>query len=111
MEKQYSIERPPLYIGTPGRPARTINFNIESVEDEQYNFSFYSVIVPLARWNYDYIVSAIIEAEYPNDRMQAVINNYLLATREDDVVQEFAQMQQWRAMAKQVAHEVLGIKD
>lgn len=111
MEKNYSNERPPLYHGNPGYPSRTINFGIEEVEGgegEEKQYSFYSVIVPLARWNYESIVSAIITAAYPEDKMQAVINNYLTASREDDVVQEFLEMQEWRALAKATAHEVLG---
>ena len=45
------------------------------------------------------------------DRMQAVQNNYLLATREDgtEAIEEFMEMQEWRAMAKATAHEVLGL--
>lgn len=64
----------------------------------------------MTHWNYDGIVNAIITAEYPNDRMQAIQNNYLMATREDGngVIEEFLEMQQWRAMAKQTAHELLG---
>ncbi|MBQ8959407.1 MAG: hypothetical protein IJ057_13065 [Bacteroidales bacterium] len=66
--------------------------------------------VPLVHWNYDGIVNAIVTAEYPADRMQAVQNNYLMATREDggDAIEEFMAMQQWRALAKATAHEVLG---
>ena len=78
--------------------------------EEGYKYSYYSVSVPMTHWNYKGIVNAIVSAEYPADRMQAVQNNYLLATREDgtEIIEEFLEMQEWRAMAKQVAHEVLG---
>lgn len=80
-----------------------------SGSDEGYNYSYYSVSVPLVHWNYDGIVNAIVTDKYPADRMQAVQNNYLLATREDgtEAIEEFLEMQEWRAMAKAVAHEVL----
>lgn len=54
----------------------------------------------------------MITAQYPNDRMQAVINNYLLATREDgtEVVEEFLEMQEWRSMCKSTAKSVLGME-
>lgn len=107
MEKQYSTERPPIYHGNPGQPSRTVNFCIEKVEGEEEQYSFYSVVIPIARWSYDTIVSAIIEAEYPNDRMQAVINNFM-QNLSSDSEQEFEDMQAWRDMAKRTACELLG---
>ena len=64
----------------------------------------------MVHWNYDGIVNAIVTAEYPSDRMQAVQNNYLMAKREDggNAIEEFMEMQEWRALAKATAHEVLG---
>jgi hypothetical protein len=65
----------------------------------------------MTQWNYSGIVNALITAEYPNDRMQAVINNYLQATREDSsgVVDDFMTMQAWRDMCKATAKSVLGL--
>ena len=89
------------------------------------------------KWDYDGIVNALISAEYPNDRMQAVLDNYLqetdlskligllstaqnfnklrkqmedwLAERDQDIVREYEKMQEWRAMAKRVAKDVLNV--
>ena len=112
MNKNYSVELPTPFVQDIGSPSRTINFCVEPVSgsEEGYNYSYYSVSVPLVHWNYDGIVNAIVTAEYPADRMQAVQNNYLMATREDggDAIEEFMAMQQWRALAKATAHEVLG---
>ena len=112
MNKKYSVELPTPFDQDTGSPSRTINFCVEPVygSEEGYNYSYYSVSVPMVHWNYDGIVNAIVTAEYPSDRMQAVQNNYLMATREDggDAIEEFMEMQEWRALAKATAHEVLG---
>lgn len=107
MEKNYSNEMPPLYKGNPGEPTRTINFGVEEIEGEEKQYSFYSVVIPIARWDYDNIVSHIITAEYPNDRMQAVINNFMQDFSSESE-QEFEEMQAWRDLAKNTACEVFG---
>lgn len=91
----------------------------------------------IGNWSYDSIVNAIVTAEYPNDRMQAVLDNYLqetdlsklivllstaqnfnklrkqmedwLAERDQDIVREYEKMQEWRAMAKRIANDVLNV--
>ena len=111
MEKNYSNERPPLYTRDGGGThTRTINFGVEEHPGEENAYSYYSVSVKVGQWDYSGIVNAIVSAEYPADRMQAVQNNYLMAKREDgaDAIEEFMEMQEWRAMAKATAHEVLG---
>ena len=110
MNKNYSVELPTPFVQDIGSPSRTINFCVEELDgNEEGRYSYYSVSVPLTLWNYDGIVNALISAEYPSDRMQAIINNYLMAKREDDVVQEFLEMQDWRTMCKATAKSVLGI--
>ena len=134
MNRIQSTERPAPFTANPGQPTRNVNFDIQ---EEAEGYSYYSVTVPIARWDYDNIVSYIITAEYPNDRMQAVINNYhqetdlatlidllrttqnfnklrsamaeWLSSRDKDIVAEYETMQQWRAMAKEVAKEILDL--
>lgn len=60
-------------------------------------------------WHYDAIVSALVSAEYPRDKMDAVVNNYLADPTNDNAVEEMLEMQNWRAAAKQIAKEVLAI--
>lgn len=66
-----------------------------------------AVQLPVGGLSYDVIVDAIIAAKYPNDKMQATINNYLLDMGNPTSMAEFSEMQQWRSKAKQVAVEVL----
>lgn len=53
------------------------------------------------------IIDAIITAMYPSDRMQAVVNNYLLNQKDSERKAEFQEMQAWRAHAKEVATQVI----
>lgn len=64
----------------------------------------HSVIFYPWNWDYDSIVSAIVNAHYPRDRMDAVVNNYLLAPSDPDIKAEFDEMQALRAKAKAIAH-------
>ena len=138
MEKNYSNERPQLYTNDAGHEhTRTINFGIEENPNEENRFSFYSVKVKVGQWDYSGIVNAIVSAEYPTERMQAIMNNYhqetdlatlidllrttqnfnklrsamaeWLSSRDKDIVAEYETMQQWRAMAKEVAKEILDL--
>lgn len=86
------------------QPTRTI-YECYSVRMEQ----------PVTR---DRVVSAIIDAQYPSDEMQAIVNNHLLniATLADgntldesetEHEAEYQAMQDWRKKAKEVAKEIL----
>lgn len=87
-----------------GRPQYTLNILAEQQGDE---WRWMAVQLPVGGLSYDVIVDAIITAKYPNDKMQAVINNYLLDMGNPTSMAEFSEMQQWRSKAKQVAVEVL----
>lgn len=58
---------------------------------------------------YDGIVNAIVCDHYPADKMQAIINNYLLESESKEHQAEFAEMQAWRVKAKRVAKEVVSM--
>lgn len=115
MQKQYFDNEPQLveYEGSLVR----INFDVEHATEERQKqdsdkteevdvIKAYVVRVahPLTRGR---IVDAIVTAQYPEDRMQAVINNYLLDQEDADAVQEFNDMQAWRAHAKAIATQVM----
>lgn len=108
MKRDYSNERPPLYERDSCAPAKIIHFDVKEEQDGEYQFSYCSVSVKFGQWTYDGVVNAIITAEYPNDRMQAVINNFM-NDFSNDSEQEFEEMQQWRALAKNTAGEVFGV--
>lgn len=57
--------------------------------------------------DYDSIVNAIISKEYTNDKMQAIINNYLLDSSNEDTTKEFNDMQAFRKKAKDWAKDLL----
>lgn len=61
----------------------------------------------ILKFNYAGIVDALISYKYPIDKMQAIINNYLLDPNDDSVKQEFIEMQKWRSESKQIAKEIL----
>ena len=82
-------------------------------------FSAYVVRVahPLER---DTVIDAIVRAAYPNDKMQAIINNHFLnlaniadGKKLDEAElaheTEYNAMQEWRTKAKSVASEVMNI--
>lgn len=74
-------------------------------------FKAYVVRVPQPA-SYDSIVSAIVSAAYPADKMQAIINNHLLEGDDEDSEHEaeFKAMQDWRKHAKEIAKEVVESK-
>lgn len=52
---------------------------------------------------YSTIVNDIITFEYPNDKMQAIVNNYLLDPSDEKALEEFNKMQDFRKLAKKEA--------
>lgn len=101
-----SLEKPKLVDKHlfKGNPIREVNFNIV---EENGIFTYETVDIPSTKFNYSGIVDALISYYYPNDVMQAVINNYLLEPENEYYVSEFNKMQSWRKEAKEIAKEVL----
>ena len=83
---------------------KTINFDIREVNE---GFEWESVDMPQTKWNYPGVVDALVQYKYPNDKMQAVINNYLLDPYDEYAISEFHKMQAWRKEAKEIAKEAL----
>ena len=74
---------------------RRYDINIDVVQvGEMYKWE--QVNVPIEKWNYSGVVDALITYKYPIDKMQAVINNYLLDPTDPDILKDFNEMQQWR---------------
>ena len=114
--KKYQFDMRPELVEMEGATVR-INFDVEEVEqtlppmgDEEpvvkTVFEAYVVRVqqPVDRSK---VIDAIVTAEYPNDRMQAVVNNYLANQKDAERKQEFNDMQNWRAHAKEIATEAI----
>lgn len=66
-----------------------------------------SIQLGVSKYNYNGIVDALISYKYPADKMQAIINNYLLESEDETVLSEFMDMQSWRSESKKIAKEIL----
>lgn len=81
-------------------------FTISDKQDDgTYKYQTYTL--KPAVLDYDNIVNAIISKEYPSDKMQAIINNYLLDPSNEDTTKEFNNMQAFRKKAKDWAKDLL----
>lgn len=83
---------------------KAINFDIREVDE---GFEWESVEMPQTKWDYSGVVDALVSHKYPIDKMQAVINNYLLDPEDAYSIDEFNKMQAWRKEAKEIAKEAL----
>lgn len=94
---------------------RTINFDIQDADVDNYTFMWKRVTLPVAIWSYSAIVAAIINAAYPSDDMQAINNNYLRtldgseldADKREEYIAEHHEMNAYRDHAKTIAMEML----
>ena len=53
------------------------------------------------------IINAVIRQDYPEDRMEAVINNYLLDPTDEDAKVAFDEMQEFRKSVKEFADSII----
>lgn len=95
---------------------------------EEHRFVYYEILIPLGKWKYDEVVSAIIRDKYREDEMEAITNNmnmvvseffstlvsegiiqatkFLVESANGDSMNRFKEMQEWRAFAKKEAREI-----
>lgn len=86
----------------------TIAFDIQkSKTDDQEQYQWFEATFDLGQPTYSQLAAAIIQSRYPNDDMQAIINNHLLDDGNSEHESEWADMQAWRAKAKNMAKEIL----
>ena len=91
-----------------GQRQRTINFNVKAIElDGETHYEYNSVTLPPGTWDYDSIIDALVSEIYPNDKMWAVVNNYLGNPNDEAVVAEYNEMQEWRERSKALATKLL----
>lgn len=93
-----------------GMTQRTVNYSICPLGENDpsgHKFRYQSVTLEPGIWCYDAIVSALVSAEYPRDKMDAIVNNYLADPTNDNAIEEMLEMQNWRASAKMIAKEAL----
>lgn len=87
-----------------GRITFFINLDIE-FHDGGYVYD--QIKIEYDKWNYSGIVDALVQYKYPIDKMQAVINNYLLDPNDAYAIDEFNKMQAWRKESKEIAKRAL----
>lgn len=118
MKKSVFDERP-LLVTNEGEKVRlsyeveekTISTETESGKKAVKRTVYEAYVTRLARpLTYERAVSAIVDDGYPSDKMQAVVNNYLLDPADETAKAEMEAMQNWRALAKRVAKEAVGIE-
>ena len=102
----YSYDKPKCYdkVRLNQKNCYNVNYNIRFNTDMkcwEWDTAFVE-----GSLTYDKIVNAIVSSKYPQDKMQAIINNYLIDPTEDHVA-EFKQMQDFRKNAKEYAKEIL----
>lgn len=95
----------------------------------QHKYAYNTLTMGGARWSYNNIVEAIIRDKYSADEMEAITNNMNAVTAEffntlisDGIISatkflvenikneetiRFKEMQEWRAMAKKTAREII----
>ncbi len=104
----YGNEAPKAVVITRhlGVPVLTINYNFQENEgDESNRFRWDSVTLRPGIQDYASIVSAIVNNEYDNDAMQAIINNYMMEPDDQEIKSEWETMQVFRSYAKVVARK------
>lgn len=94
-----------------GRNVYTINFDVEKLKKseavEERKYKYLSVTLPAGMYDRNTVISTIICNRYSNDEMQAIINNYLLDSSDEEAVAEFDEMQHYRKHAKEIADKFL----
>lgn len=97
--------------------------------ERSHKYVYYSVRVPMAQWNYGGIINAIVRDKYRTDEMEAINNNmaainavfmqtlvtgglveaikFLRESADAAETETFRDMQEWRALAKREARNVL----
>ncbi len=93
-----------------GMAQKTVNYFICSLGEKDpsgYRYKHKSVTIEPGVWHFGAIVSALIRAEYPSDKMEAIQNNWMADPTNDSAVEEMLEMQNWRTSAKFIAREAI----
>lgn len=76
-------------------------------EDNSSESLPYIIYIKAGDMTYDRLVSRLININYSNDNIQAIINNYLLDKDDQSILDEFNNLQEWRKKCKSVAKRIL----
>lgn len=61
--------------------------------------------------DYGLFVSALIRSSYSQDQVEAITQNYLANSKDADAKKAFNDLQAWRAQAKEIATELIGVAE
>lgn len=88
--------------------------HINEQEDENF-ITCDELMIPCV--SKDNLISSLIKANYPADKMDAIRNNYELVKdgtagdKAEEYTQEYLDMQDWRAYSKELAKEIIDSKE
>lgn len=71
------------------------------------NNCIHEIVIKKNSLDYGKLIDILINKKYPIDKMQAIINNYLLDSSDDLNLKEFTEMQNYRKQCKIIAKEIL----
>lgn len=84
-------------------------------QEDEYFITCDELMIPC--FDKGVLISSLIKANYPQDLMDAIRNNYELVRdgdagdKEEEYTQEYLDMQEWRAYSKQLAAEIMASKE
>ena len=85
------------------QPLYTINYTVDKVETSENR----TAICPPGIPERSQVINAIIRQDYPEDKMEATINNYLFDPTDVDSKAAFDEMQDFRRAAKEFTDSIL----
>ena len=93
------------------------NYALICINEEIIDGGVYFDKIRLSISSKDYLISSLIKANYPADRMDAIRNNYELVKdgtagdKAEEYTQEYLAMQDWRVYSKELATEIMNAKE
>lgn len=108
-DKLYGDKPEVRYYSTSTANMVIIPYDI-TVHDNDY-YSWRELDIKTKYFSYDGIVNLLICRKYPSDKMQAIINNYLLDPTDETALSEFNEMQEFRKTVKSIARQIMDNKE
>jgi hypothetical protein len=108
-DKIYGDKPKVQYYNTSTANMVIIPYNITKYDNDYY--TWHELDINVKNFSYAGIINLLVCRKYPSDKMQAIINNYLLDPTDVDALSEFNEMQEYRKEAKSIARQIMDNKD
>ena len=115
MERKIYEEEPQPFetVVSVGLMTTIIRFDIEETENDgqdawQCDESEFSHKEPLTQDDYGRLVSFLVRERFSEDDVEAISLNYM-ESKTTEHKNEFAELKAWRAQAKEMARQIIGI--